>query len=200
MRTLTLTLTMFALFIHGGAALAQQGAKDVTVEAIPIEKVLNANPESDGKAYRIDLLLSEGKKVAYAVPPSEAAKIADGLSKPAIAGGQNRQIATIISGMTIETDSEGKAVILTPRTQSNVMEPLAIPISGAKLLVRALKKKIVQAKRTAARTRNSNEAFSLGREAERQTQAALPFSGPFESLSLSATDLIKVIVMLFKLA
>src|SRR5262249_31731247 len=83
-------------------------AKDVTVEAIPIEKVLNANPEPDGKAYRIDLLLSEGKKVAYALPPSEAAKIADGLSKPAIAGGQNRQVATIISGMTIETDSEGR--------------------------------------------------------------------------------------------
>jgi len=104
---------MFALFNHGGAALAQQGAKDVTVEAIPIEKVLNANPEPDGKVYRIDLLLSEGKRVAYTIPPSEAAKIADGLSKPAIAGGQNRQIATIISGMTIETDSEGKAVILT---------------------------------------------------------------------------------------
>ena len=150
MRILTLTLTIFALFNHGGAALAQQGAKDVTVEAIPIEKVLNANPEPDGKAYRY-LLLSEGKRVAYTIPPSEAAKIADGLSKPAIAGGQNRQIATIISGMTIETDSEGKAVILTPRTQSNVMEPFAIPISGAKLLVRALKKKIVQAKRTAAR-------------------------------------------------
>ena len=95
--------------------------------------------------------LAEGKRVAYTIPPSEAAKIADGLSKPAIAGGQNRQIATIISGMTIETDSEGKAVILTPRTQSNVMEPFAIPISGANLLVRALKKKIVQAKRTAAR-------------------------------------------------
>ena len=77
MRTLTLTRTIFALFNHGGAALAQQGAKDVTVEAIPIEKVLNANPEPDGKAYRIDLLLSEGKQVAYAVPPSEAAKMTD---------------------------------------------------------------------------------------------------------------------------
>ena len=60
------------------------------------EKVLNANPEPDGKAYRIDLLLSEGKRVVtYTIPPSEAAKIADGLSKPAIAGGQTRQIATI---------------------------------------------------------------------------------------------------------
>ena len=150
MRTLTLTVTLFA-FVQGGIALAQQGDKGTAIEPTPIEKVLDANPEPDGKTYRLDLLLKEGTRVAYQIPPSEAAKIADGLSKPAIAGGQNRQTATIISGMTIETDSEGKAVILTPRTQSNVMEPLAIPISGAKLLVRALKKKIVQAKRTAAR-------------------------------------------------
>jgi hypothetical protein len=37
-------------------------------------------------------------------------------------------------------------------------------------------------------------------EAERQTQAALPSSGLFESLSLSARDLIKIIVVLFKSA
>ena len=159
MRILTLTLTMFALSNQGGAALAQQGAKDVTAEAMPIEKVLNANPEPDGKTYRIDLLLSEGKRVAYTIPPSEAAKIADGLSKPAIAVGENRQIATIISGMTIETDSEGKAVILTPRTESNVMEPLAIPISGAKLLVPALKKRLSKRSVLLLGSRNSNEAF-----------------------------------------
>jgi hypothetical protein len=150
MRTLTLTVTVVA-FVQGGIALAQQGDKGTAVEPTPIEKVLDANPEPDGKAYRLDLLLKEGTRVAYQIPPSEAAKIADGMGKPAIAGGQNKQVATIISGMTIETDSEGKAVILTPRSQSNVMEPLAIPISGAKLLVRALKTKIAQAKRTAAK-------------------------------------------------
>ena len=61
--------------------------------------------------------------------------------------------------MTIETDSEGKAVILTPRTQSNVMEPLAIPISGAKLLVRALKKRLSKRSVLLLGSRNSNEAF-----------------------------------------
>jgi hypothetical protein len=151
MRALTLILTMFALFSQGGAALAQQDTKEAAVEAMPVEKVLNANPEPDGKAYRIDLLLSEGKRVAYTIPPSEAAKIADGMSKPASAGGQNKQVATIVSGMIIQTDSEGKAVIVSPRSQSGVLEPLAIPISGAKLLVRALKAKISQAKATAAK-------------------------------------------------
>jgi hypothetical protein len=150
MRPLTLTVTVFA-FVQGGVALAQQGTNSAAVEPTPIEKVLDANPEPDGKAYRIDLLLKEGTRVAYQIPPSEAAKIADGMSKPAIAGGLNKQVATIVSGMTIEIDSEGKAVILTPQSQSSVMEPLAIPISGAKLLVRALKTKIAQAKRTAAK-------------------------------------------------
>ena len=44
----------------------------------------------------MDLLLSEGKQVAYTVLPSEAAKIANGMSKPAIAGGQNKQVAAIV--------------------------------------------------------------------------------------------------------
>ena len=149
MRTLTLTVTVFA-FVQGEVAFAQQGTS-AEVELRQIEKVLNANPEPDGNAYRIDLLLKDGTRVAFQIPASEAAKIAVGMSKPAIAGGQTKQVATIVSGMTIETDSEGKAVVLTPRTQSNVMESLAIPVDGAKLLLRALKAKIAQAKRTAAK-------------------------------------------------
>ena len=152
MRTLTLTLTIFFLLNHVGAAPAQQGTKDMTVDSIPIERVVNANPEPDGKAYQLDLLLKDGTRVAYQIPPREAAEIATGMSKPAVEGGQNKHVATIVSGMTIVTDSEGRAVVLIPRNQSsNAMESLAIPISGAKLLVRALKKKIAQANRTAAK-------------------------------------------------
>ena len=85
----------------------------------------------------------------YEVPPSEAAKIAE-LSKPAIAGG-HQKVATIVTGMTVEIDSKGKAVILTPRSQSGVLEPLAIPISGANLLVKTLQAKIAEAKAIAAK-------------------------------------------------
>ena len=153
MRKLTLTLTVFALVSLCGVAFAQQDTKGATVKATPIEKVLDANPEPDGKAYRIDLLLMDGTRVAYEIPPSEAAKIADGLSKPAIAGGQNRQVATLVSGMTIQVDSKGEAVILTPRSRSGALEPLAIPISGANLLVKTLQTKIAEAKATAAKQR-----------------------------------------------
>jgi hypothetical protein len=151
MRTPILTVTLFAFISQNWVAFAQQGTQGTQVEATPIEKVLDANPEPDGKAYRIDLLVSEGKRVAYKIPPTETAKIIDGLSKSAIAGGQNQKVATILSGMSIEIDSKGKAVILKPRSQSGSLESLAIPISGAERLVEALKAKIAQAKATAAK-------------------------------------------------
>jgi len=151
MRTTILTVTLFALIGQGGVAFAQQDTQGGLVEATPIEKVLDANPEPDGKAYRIDLLLNKGTRVAYKIPLSETAKIIDGLSKSAIAGGQNQKVATILSSMSIETDSAGKAVILKPRSQSGSLESLAIPISGAERLVEALKTKIAQAKATAAK-------------------------------------------------
>jgi hypothetical protein len=140
-----------ALFSWGGVAFAQQDTKGAA--AAPIEKVLDANPVPDGQAYRIDLLLRDGTRVAYEIPPSEAAKIADGLSKPAIAGGKNRQVATIVTGMTVHIDSKGEAVILTPRSQSGALEPLAIPTSGANLLVKTLQTKIAEAKAAAAKQR-----------------------------------------------
>ncbi len=65
---------------------------------------------------------------------------------------QNKQKeATIVTGMTVEIDSKGKAVILTPRSQSGVLESLAVPISGASLLVKTLQAKIVEAKAIAAK-------------------------------------------------
>jgi hypothetical protein len=74
MRTLILTVTLFAFSSQSRVAFAQQGTQDAQVEATPIEKVLDAKPEPDGKAYRIDLLVSKGTRVAYKIPPSETAK------------------------------------------------------------------------------------------------------------------------------
>ena len=154
MRTLTLMLTVFALVSLGGTAFAQQGTKRAAVQATPIVKVLDANPEPDGKAYRIELQLRGGKRVAYKIPPSEAAKIADGLSKPAIAGGKNQKVATLVYGMSVQADSKGQAVILTPRGRSGPLEPLAIPLIGADPLVTLLQAKIEEARANAAKQPN----------------------------------------------
>jgi hypothetical protein len=55
--------------------------------------------------------------------------------------------------MTIQVDSKGEVVILTPRSRSGALEPLAIPMSGANLLVKTLQTKIAEAKATAAKQR-----------------------------------------------
>ena len=68
---------------------------------------------------------------------------------------QNKQKeATIVSGMSIEIDSEGKAIIITPRSESGVLEPLAITIDGAKHLVDALVVMITQAEADVAKQPN----------------------------------------------
>ena len=150
MRTLTLTLTVVLLVSLGGVVFAQQGTKGDTVKATPIIKVLNANPEPDGKAYRIDLQLRGGKRVSYEISPEDATKIADGLSKPAIAGGQHQKVATLVYGMSVEVDTKGLAVVLTPRGRSGPLEPLAIPLTGADPLVALLQAKIAEARANAA--------------------------------------------------
>ena len=112
------TLMVFALVSLCGTAFAQQADKGAPAKAAPmekVEKVLSANPESDGKAYRIELQLRGGKRVSYEIPPAEAVKIADGLSKPAVAGGQKQQVATLVYGMSVQADTKGEAVIISPR-------------------------------------------------------------------------------------
>jgi hypothetical protein len=151
MRPLTLTLALFAIASLCGIAFAQQASKGAPAKATPIEKVLDANPEPDGKAYRIELQLRGGKRVSYEIPPAEAAKIADGLSKPAIAGGQKQQVATLVYGMSVQADTKGQAVILSPRGRSGPLEPLAIPLIGAGALVALLQAKIEEATANAAK-------------------------------------------------
>ena len=72
----------------------------------------------------------------------------------AFAQQSKRKEATIVSGMTIEIDSKGKAVIIVPRSQSRVLEPLAIPVSGAKILVDTLVVMISEAEAAAAKQPN----------------------------------------------
>jgi len=150
MRIATPILTMVALVI-GGTVFAQHGNKGGAVRPVRVSKVLNANPEPDGKAYRIDLQLRSGKRVSYEVSPEEATKIADGLSKPAVAGGQRQKVATLVYGMSVVVDSKGLALVLSPRGRHGPLEPLAIPLSGAEPLVAVLQEKIAEGKAIAAK-------------------------------------------------
>ena len=135
-----------------GTGFAQQGTPS---KAVLIEKVLDVNPEPNGKAYRIVFQLRGGKRGAYEVPPAEATKIADGLSKPAVAGGQKQQVATLVYGISVQADSKGEVVVLSPRGRSGPLEPLAIPLIGAGAFVTLLQSKIDEATANAAKQPNA---------------------------------------------
>jgi hypothetical protein len=149
MRILMTTFTVMTLASLGEAVFAEP--KGSPSKAVPVEKVLNANPEPDGKAYRIDLELRGGKRVSFEISPTEATKLADGLSKPAVAGGERQKVATLVYGMGVEIDNKGLAVVLTPRGRSGPLEPLAIPLAGAEPLVSVLQAKIAEAKANATK-------------------------------------------------
>ena len=66
--------------------------------------------------------------------------------------------------MSVEIDSKGLAVVLTPRGRSGALESLAIPLSGAEPLVSVLQAKIAEAKanaesRPTRRTRRSSRKY-----------------------------------------
>lgn len=151
MRKVSLALALFAVMGLPGIAFAQQGHKGA--KPTPVEKVLNANPEPDGKTYRIDLQLRGGKRVSYELSPDDATKIADGLSKPAVAGGQQKNVATLVYGMSVEADTQGLALVLRPRGRTGPLESLAIPLTGAEPLVALLQAKIAEARQNAAKAK-----------------------------------------------
>ena len=147
-------VTLYGLAMLCGPALAQQAPADappIKSKATSVQKVLNANPEPDGKAYRIDLLLQNGRRVSYEISPPEALKIADGLSKPATPGAQKEMVAQLVYGMIIQADPQGRAIIITPRDSSGNLQSLAVPLTGADQLLETLKAKIDEAKAFAAK-------------------------------------------------
>jgi hypothetical protein len=146
-----LALTLVCLAVLPGFAHAQKATPRSKVEASPVAKVINANPEADGKAFRLDLLLKNGRQVSYEFLPSEASQVADGFAKPASAGAQKLDVAELVYGMIIQADPQGRAVILTPRNQSGNLQSLAIPLTGADQLLETLRAKIAEAKAFAAK-------------------------------------------------
>ena len=53
--------------------------------------------------------------------------------------------------MTVQANSQGRAVILTPRNEKGNLQVLAIPLIGADQLLETLKEKIAEAKAFAAK-------------------------------------------------
>lgn len=148
---LRLAVTLICLAMLSGFAYAQHPASRSNVKAEAIAEVMNANPEPDGSAFRLDLLLKNGRHASFALTPQEARQIADGFSKPASPGAQKLEVAALVYGMIVQADPQGRAVILTPRDEKGNLQSLAIPLTGADELLETLKEKIAEAKAFAAK-------------------------------------------------
>jgi hypothetical protein len=116
-----------------------------------VESVQSANPSPDGNAYLLSLTLKGGKRLSLEVPSAEAVKIVDGLSKPAGPGSQKRQVVALVQGISIQADSQGRFVLLQPRTSAGLTEPLAIPIEGADRFLQLFEEKAAEAKANATK-------------------------------------------------
>ena len=80
------TLVVLALVSLCGTGFAQQSKKGAPITAVPIEKVLDVNPEPTGKAYRIEFQLRGGKRLLYEIPPAEAEKIVERIEQTCESG------------------------------------------------------------------------------------------------------------------
>ena len=132
-----------------GTGLAQNGVAAV-------ESVVSAAPQADGQAYVLSLKLQDGRQISLQIPPTEAVKIVDGLSKVAGSGSEKRQVVALVQGMSIQADPQGKFVLLQPRTSAGPLEALAIPLEGAERFVQLFQQRAADTRANAARTQQHN--------------------------------------------
>jgi hypothetical protein len=142
-----LLITAFALYNMSGPLTAQEAATPMTAD-----RVLSAGADADGKNYTISLALENGRQISLRIPPAEAIKIVDGLSKTATSP-QKQQIVAIVQTINLKADNGGRAIILTPHVRTGPLDTFAIPIGQADQFIELFQKVAAETKANAAKTR-----------------------------------------------
>jgi hypothetical protein len=138
----------FTLYSMIGPLFAEEAATSVVAD-----KVLSAGADADGKNYTISLSLENGHQISIRIPPAEAIKIVEGLSKTATSASQKQQIVSVVQTINIKADTEGRAIILTPHVRTGPLDTFAIPIGRADQFIELLQKVAAETKANAAKTR-----------------------------------------------
>jgi hypothetical protein len=142
-----LLITAFALYNMSGPLTAQEAATPMTAD-----RVLSAGADADGKNYTISLALENGRQISLRIPPAEAIKIVDGLSKTATSP-QKQQIVAIVQTINLKADNGGRAIILTPHVRTGPLDTFAIPIGQADQFIELFQKVAAETKANAVKTR-----------------------------------------------
>jgi hypothetical protein len=130
-----------------GPLTAQEAATPMTAD-----RVLSAGADADGKNYTISLALENGRQISLRIPPAEAIKIVDGLSKTATSP-QKQQIVAIVQTINLKADNGGRAIILTPHVRTGPLDTFAIPIGQADQFIELFQKVAAETKANAVKTR-----------------------------------------------
>jgi len=143
-----LLIAAFALYNMSGPLTAQEAATPMTAD-----RVLSAGADPDGKNYTISLALENGRQISLRIPPPEAIKIVDGLSKTATSAPQKQQIVAIVQTINLRADNGGRAILLTPHVRTGSLDTFAIPIGQADQFIELFQKVAAETKANAAKTR-----------------------------------------------
>jgi hypothetical protein len=144
----SLLVTAFALYNMSGPLAAQEAA-----DSMAGDKVLSAGADADGKNYTISLALENGRQISLRIPPPEAIKIVDGLSKTATSAPQKQQIVAIVQTINLKADNRGRAIILTPHVRTGPLDTFAIPSDQADQFIELFQKVAAETKANAGKTR-----------------------------------------------
>ena len=142
-----LLIAGFALYSMMGPLVAEEAASSMAAG-----RVLSAGADTDGKGYTISLSLENGRQISIRIPPAEAIKIVEGLSKTATSA-QKQQIVAFVQTINIKADTRGRAIILTPHVRTGPLDTFAIPIGQADQFIQLLQQITAETKANAAKTR-----------------------------------------------
>ena len=143
-----LLIAAFALYNMFSPLFAEENATSVAAD-----KVLSASADADGKNYTISLALENGRQISLRIPPAEAVKIVDGLSKTVTSAPQKQQIVAVVQTINLKADNRGRAIILTPHVRTGPLDTFAIPIGQADQFIELFQKVAAETKTNAAKTR-----------------------------------------------
>ena len=143
-----LLIAAFALYNMFSPLFGEENATSVAAD-----KVLSASADADGKNYTISLALENGRQISLRIPPAEAIKIVDGLSKTVTSAPQKQQIVAVVQTINLKADNRGRAIILTPHVRTGPLDTFAIPIAQADQFIELFQKVAAETKANAGKTR-----------------------------------------------
>ena len=89
-------------------------AQEIETPAV-VERVISANPEPDGKAYVLSVMLKGGRRLSFEIPRAEDCRRT---KQGSWINSQKQQVVALVQSMSIQADAQGRAVVLQPRTSA----------------------------------------------------------------------------------